>query len=591
MQRFTPAAVAVALVLSVSPARLTSHADTLPTDDPSTRSGSSRPDSRDDKTIVHALNRLGFGPRPGDVAKVREMGLQRYIDQQLHPEKIADPAMAPRLAGLRTIGLSSREIATELEIPLLEARRQRQQQAGQNGTETQPPPTPEMQRRNNQTIVELSEQKLLRAIYSERQLQEVLTDFWFNHFNVDARKGRDRFLLTEYEREAIRPHVLGRFRDLLEATAKSPAMLFYLDNWMSADPDGPHPQARDAVRPRFGRTGVGRRSIVMPRPAQQAGNRRKRGLNENYGRELLELHTLGVDAGYTQKDVTEVARAFTGWTIDNPRQGGGYTFEARLHDPGEKTVLGHKIKAGGGERDGEQVLDILAGHPATARFITTKLVRRFVADTPPPSLVDRAAARFRETDGDLREVMRTILTSPEFFSPEAYRAKVKTPLEFVVGVARTTGAEVEDATPLVRALQQLGMPLYGCQPPTGYKDTADAWVNTGALVNRMNIALALAGNQMRGISVDSRQLASPKPAHADTASGGGSTVDNRPPASPKFASGDTASVAGASIDSRDWVTAILNGDVSEATLATIAKATTVPQVVALTLGSPEFQRR
>jgi uncharacterized protein (DUF1800 family) len=553
---FLTAAVAVGMAITASSsAPIGSVAATFPTDDPSTRSASSRAESSDDKSIVHALNRIGFGPRPGEVAKVREMGLQRYIDQQLHPEKIADASMDARLAGLTTIGMSSREIATRFEIPLLEARRQRQQQVRQNGTEAQPPPpTPEMQRRNNQTIIELSEHKLLRAIYSEKQLQEVLTDFWFNHFNVDARKGRDRFLLTEYEREAIRPHVLGKFRDLLEATAKSPAMLFYLDNWMSADPDGPHPDARGVGRPRFGRPGLGRRAIVMPRPAQQnqQGNRQKRGLNENYARELMELHTLGVDGGYTQKDVTEVARAFTGWTIDNPRQGGSYGFDARLHDPGEKIVLGHRIKADGGERDGEQVLDILARHPATARFIATKLVRRFVSDTPPPLLVERAAARFRETDGDLREVVRTIVTSPEFFSAEAYRAKVKTPFEFIVSAVRATGAEVEDAMPLVRALQQLGMPLYNCQPPTGYKDTADAWVNTGALVNRMNIALSLSNNQMRGIRVDALESTG---------------------------------------DSDSFIAKIVNGDVSESTRATIAKATTVPQVAALTLGSPEFQRR
>ena len=267
-------------------------------------------------------------------------------------------------------------------------------------------------------------------MYSERQLQEVLTDFWFNHFNVDARKGVDRFLLTEYERDAIRPHVLGRFRDLLGATAKSPAMLFYLDNWMSADPEGV--QSILATR---------RRLAGMPNQTANA----RRGLNENYGRELLELHTLGVDGGYTQKDVTEVARAFTGWTIDRPQQGGGtFRFEPRIHDEGEKVVLGHHIKDGG-IGDGEAVLDLLARHPSTARFIAGKLVRRFVSDSPPPALVDRAAARFTATDGDLREVMRTILTSPEFLAPDAYRSKTKTPFEFVVTALRATGADLANA--------------------------------------------------------------------------------------------------------------------------------------------------
>ena len=250
-------------------------------------------------------------------------------------------------------------------------------------------------------------------------------------------------------------------------------MLVYLDNWMSS-----------AENP----------SMPSVRQSPSKNKRAPRGLNENYARELMELHTLGVDGGYTQKDVTEVARAFTGWTIENPRRGTGFRFEPRMHDAGAKVVLGHTIKAGGGESDGERVLDILAAHPSTARFVATKLARRFVGDVPPPALVDRAAARFRATGGDLREVTRTILTSPEFLAPGAYYAKVKTPFEFVVSALRATATEVQDARPIIRELQQLGMPLYMCQPPTGYKDTADAWVNTGALVSRMNYALKLAGD-------------------------------------------------------------------------------------------------
>jgi len=502
---------------------------------------------QDDAAITHVLNRIGFGPRPGDVEKVRAIGLERYIDQQLHPERIPDAAMNARLSPLGTIGMSSREIAGKFEEPMLEMRREQKEAAKAStalatGPDQQKARSPERQAANR-VLVELSEQKLLRAVYSERQLQEVLTDFWFNHFNVDSRKGPERFMLTEYERETIRPHVLGSFRDLLEATAKSPAMLFYLDNWMSADPNGPHVEMTRmrATRPRFG-AGF----PPMPRPQPQGKNAPK-GLNENYGRELMELHTLGVDGGYTQKDVTEVARAFTGWTIQNPRQGGGFIFNARLHDPGEKIVLGHRVIAarpGGGVSDGEQVLDILASNPSTARFIATKLVRRFVSDVPPPALVDRAAARFRATNGDLREVMRTILTSPEFLSPEVHRAKVKTPFEFVTSAVRATAASVDDAQPLVRALQQLGMPLYQCQPPTGYKDTADAWVNTGALVGRMNFAVSLSSNQLPRISVGNVNAA-----------------------------------------------ADLVGDLSDATKATIAKASSPEQMAALTLGSPEFQRR
>jgi len=513
----------------------------------------------DDRTIVHLLNRTGFGPRPGDVERVRRMGVERYIDLQLHPERIADGEMPGRLAALETIGLSSRAIAERYEQPVLEARREKREMKADGAQNEKPQATPE-QRRANQVVMELGEQKVLRAVFSERQLQEVLTDFWFNHFNVDARKGVDRFLLTEYERETIRPHVLGKFRDLLEATAKSPAMLFYLDNWMSASGTGPASSARQdlspdnpppyrVVRGRFGSP------MFVPRPPRAAAQKKntQRGLNENYGRELMELHTLGVDGGYTQRDVTEVARAFTGWTIRQPRQGGGFTFEPRLHDDGEKLVLGHRIKAGGGVHDGEQVLDILAAHPSTARFIATKLVRRFVSDAPPPSLVDRAAARFTATKGDLRETMRTILTSREFLAPEAYRAKVKTPFDFVVSAARATGVDVPDGALLVRAVQQLGMPLYQCQPPTGYSDAGDAWVNTGALVNRMNFAMQIA-------NVVARQ---PAPSGQQTP---------RP-------------------DADALLSVALNDDVSETTRTTVAKATTMPQMIALVLGAPEFQRR
>jgi uncharacterized protein (DUF1800 family) len=351
-------------------------------------------------------------------------------------------------------------------------------------------------------------------------------------------------------------------------------MLFFLDNWQSAA-DSTHPTL--AQRPGAGRRGGLRRRpglagqqlppAVRDRLAnatpeerqqllQQIQQRAKRGLNENYARELMELHTLGVDGGYTQKDVTEVARAFTGWTIQQPRDGGGFTFDPRRHDEGEKIVLGHRIKAGGGMRDGEEVLDILSTQPATAHFIATALVRRFVSDTPPPALVDRAADRFRATGGNLRDVMQTILTSPEFLSPEAYRAKVKTPFEFVVSAARATGAEIANAAPLVRTVQQLGMPLYQCQPPTGYKDTADAWVNTGALVSRMNFALQLATGKLPGSTISS---GTPSPATQ--------------PAQPAI------------------VMVALNDEMSDTTRTTIAKATTEPQMIALALGAPEFQRR
>ena len=523
----------------------------------------------DDKTIVHVLDRIAFGAAPGDVERVRRVGLGKYIDQQLHPEQLPDEGMTARLAPLETLTKSSRELAENYFVPAQMERRRVQQQAGAGPGD--PPPdrqemrTPEqmqLMQAERSVFTDLAQQKILRAVYSERQLNEVMVDFWFNHFNVFAGKGQVRAYLTEYERDAIRPNVFGRFRDLLGATAHNPAMLFYLDNWQSAAPEGA--STSEAMnRPRFGR-GAGRgrgfggppqgRTIADLPPA--AENRRPRGLNENYARELMELHTLGVDGGYTQQDVQEVARAFTGWTIANPRQGGGFRFEPRMHDDGEKIVLGHRIKAGGGERDAEEVLDILASHPSTARFIATKLARRFVSDQPPTSLVDRAAARFRETSGDIREVVRTIVTSPEFFAPAAYRAKVRTPFEFVAAAVRATGVDAINAMPLVQAMRELGMPPYQCQPPTGYADRADAWVNTGALLNRMNFAVALTDGKLRGV---------------------------RPTGVTPLTTSDAARDA--------IISQVLAGDVSTSTRTTVEKASTAPQALALLLGSPEFQKR
>jgi uncharacterized protein (DUF1800 family) len=388
------------------------------------------------------------------------------------------------LAGFETLGLSSSEIA--------------ERYYSRPGEE---PAEQRKRREANIPLMELSQQKVLRAAYSERQLEEVLVDFWFNHFNVFSGKGQfARFYLTEYEREAIRPHVLGRFRDMLGATAGSPAMLWYLDNWMSAAPQG-----AKAAAPQRRRRGA-------MRPAQPARPQRPaRGLNENYARELLELHTLGVDGGYGQDDVVNVARAFTGWTIDAPRRGGGgFTFNARMHDDKEKVVLGQRIPGGGGKQDGERVLDIVAAHPSTARHIALKLAARLVSETPPPALVERVAKVFLDTGGDLRAVTRAIITSPEFMSPAARRAKVKTPFEFAISALRATGADVSNAAPLVQQLRTLGMPLYGAQPPTGYDDTAASWINSGALLARMNFAVALAGNKIPGTRVttgDAKALA------------------------------------------------------------------------------------
>jgi uncharacterized protein (DUF1800 family) len=542
------------------------------------------PTTTDDAAVVHVLNRLGFGPSSAAIERVKRLGIRAYVDEQLHPDRIRDEALAARLTGFTTLTKSSRELAEDFFLPAMMQRRQQQRLAAQNG---EPPPdagapnparrTPEqmeLARAARTVIGDLSQQRILRAAYSERQLEEVMVDFWMNHFNVFVGKGQVRVYLTEYERDAIRPRVFGKFRDLLGATAASPAMLFYLDNWQStAAPDAPTSadaeRMRDTVRRRAPRQPALRRPgqagggpLPFPRPedmdrmangAQPQAQMRRRGLNENYARELMELHTLGVDGGYTQKDVQEVARAFTGWTIANPRLGGEFHFEPRLHDDGEKVVLGHRIKAGGGRKDGEQVLDLLARHPSTAKFVATKLARRFVADEPPPALVARAAERFRATDGDIREVVRTIVTSPEFSASR--RAKTKNPFEFVVSAIRVTGLDIANPLPLVQSLRDLGMPLYGAQPPTGYSDKAEAWVNSGALLNRMNFAVALTGGQMRALRTSGYRAASAEEARQSL-----------------------------------FATA-LAGEVSPSTAATVEKASTPAQAAALTLGSPDFQKR
>jgi len=516
-----------------------------------------------DERIEQALNRLTFGPRPGDAARVKALGLNRWIELQLHPDRMPEnPLLTGKLRTLDTLSMSSAELVRDYPAPQLVrqmvngqlpfpndperrmmiqrlvAKFEEKAAAGEDanpnlpdtrrlgdllsrdemrslrtGTPAQrmaaleglprerqdeviaamgtgmrqaifPAASPELRRKlelaNGPAQVvarDLAEAKVLRAVYSSRQLEEVLDDFWFNHFNVFLEKGADRYLVTAYERDAIRPHVLGKFRDLLGATAKSPAMLFYLDNWQSVGPNAP---------------GAGRGN----------GKQARRGLNENYGRELMELHTLGVNGGYTQKDVTEVARCFTGWTINQPQRGGQFTFNPRLHDNGEKVVLGVHIPAGGGESDGEKVLDILAHQPATAHFISRKLAMRFVADDPPESLVSRMAETFQKTDGDIRAVLEAMLKSKEFWSEGAYRSKMKTPLEMVASAVRAVNGNVDFAFPLVNQVAQLGEPLYRKIEPTGYSNSSREWMNSAGLMARMNFALQLADNKIPGVKVE-----------------------------------------------------------------------------------------
>jgi uncharacterized protein (DUF1800 family) len=699
----------------------------------------SSPNDNDQRRAQHALNRLTFGPRPGDVQQVMAMGVDRWIDQQLHPNRIDNSALDARLEPLRTLRMSTKEITETFPDPqeinqvrngkrpmpsdparravfqvqlarLEEKKARKEEDAGKNlaaagapektsstpaagsatanaasdGVSTADSPAmngavngattdamnsgggndaamaaaatpakltseekkqarlreeqlyadlelpqlpslspderykkilgmsaaaqlevadslrggkaPELLEGLNpqqkETVLamnnpagvvtnELAQAKLLRAIYSQRQFEEVMTDFWFNHFNVFVEKGLDRLMLTSYERDVIRSHALGKFEDLLVATAKSPAMLFYLDNWLSVGPDSAKALGIPAQHP----YGPYANRYPPPRPRPGKSNS---GLNENYGRELLELHTLSVNGGYSQRDVTEVAKVFTGWTIDNPAQGGGFKFDPRMHQPGPKFVLGHKIKPKG-EGEGLEVLHRLATSPQTAHFVSLKLAQRFVSDDPPPALVDRMAKTFLKKKGDIREVLNTLFHSPEFWDEETYHAKVKTPLEFVASAVRATGAEVEDALPLTRQLNNMGMPLYGAQPPTGYSMKAETWVSSSALLNRMNFALALTSGKIKGVKADSAQLAGSSP---------------QPDAAATLSTLETSLLAGGvSKQTHDSIAAQIeaagkNGSPQKPEnkagprkTADAARSTDVNTIAGLLLGSPEFQRR
>jgi uncharacterized protein (DUF1800 family) len=597
-----------------------------------------------DEAILHALNRLAYGPRPGDVERVRQMGLAKWIEQQLDPKAIDDRAVEARLEQFPTLRMSTSKLLAEYPRPKQQEKAAGKQarfeqrrsdaaaatvgrdisdKAGDGGQE-QPSsasdaenmkdeanatssmkhePSPEMNaatrgggkrdllgggdpnsvpraiaddsKRPQRVVEELAMAKVARAIYSERQLQQVMDDFWFNHFNVFAGKGEDRWFLTSYERDVIQPHAMGKFKDLLTATAKSPAMLFYLDNFLSADPRAPQRSAAERAARQYRRGGFGR--PWPPRAPQQQAKKNVRGLNENYGRELMELHTLGVDGGYTQKDVTEVARCFTGWTIEKPREYADFKFDERLHDPDPKIVLGKKIHAGG-MKDGERVIELLARHPSTARFISTKLARRFVSDAPPSSLVERMAKTFESSDGDIRAVLKTMIYSPEFWSREAYRAKIKTPFELVVSTARALGSDVDTPMPLVQWTGRIGEPLYQCQPPTGYADKSDAWVNTGALLNRLNFSLALAGNKVRGSRSDVGSLLGQE---ADGDAKGALTR-----AVQVFLGGQTAATTVETLEKQ-----LENPQIVQAKLDDPVRRVDLGVVAGLVLGAPEFQRR
>ena len=501
--------------------------------------------------VAHVISRLTFGARPGDAARVRAMGVDKWIALQLEPSRIPDAMTDQFLSRYETLAMSSAEIYREFPpaaVVRAAARRDSLQRSGQM-SRGDTMALLQQARRSNQFVAELDSSRVARAVMSERQLQEVMVDFWENHFTVFAGKGQTRYYLTAYDRDVIRPNALGSFRTLLGSVAKSPAMLFYLDNAQSVADSGRRTlrsvgnrESGIGNRARVGGNRPGRPGIRLggrpnvrgrdsvpgsggPAPAgvAQAAQRRGRGLNENYARELMELHTLGVDGGYTQQDVIEVARALTGWGIRPPRQvlelapdervrrlarrmpdnagAAEFVFRPEVHDADAKVVLGQKLKAGRGIEDGEQVLDILAKHPATAKYIARKLAVRFISDTPPQSIVDRAAATFSRTNGDIREVVRTIVTSDEFFSRAAFRAKVKSPFEVVVSTLRALDA-APDATPRTAQLvARLGQPIFGHQAPNGWPETAEPWMNTGAILNRINFGMSAAANRIPGATL------------------------------------------------------------------------------------------
>jgi uncharacterized protein (DUF1800 family) len=430
---------------------------------------------RSEDRPLHVLNRLGFGPRQGDVERIKSAGIERYIDEQLHPDSIPEPAaLAEQIGGFDTLLMTPVELFLRFQ-PLMAGARKGDKEAQK-----------EVQMRARETVQQAMAARIIRAIEGPRQLQEVMTAFWFNHFNVFADKGLDRLWVGAYEEQAIRPHAMGKFRVLLGATARHPAMLFYLDNWLNTAPDAP-----------------GKRGEFE-------------GINENYARELMELHTLGVNGGYSQQDVIALARILTGWGFPKRglmrrRFGGraqlgasgtlpvysgdGFYFDPSRHDFSDKTLLGHRI-GNWGIAEGEQALDILARSPATANHLSYQLAQYFVADNPPPALVRRMAARYLATDGDIRAVLETLLLSNRFWDHRYYRCKFKTPYEFVISAVRATGIEVRNFRPLTGTMAMLGMPLYRCQTPDGYKNTQQAWLNPEAMMIRLSFATALGAGRL-----------------------------------------------------------------------------------------------
>ncbi len=530
----------------------------------------------EEQKILHVLNRLAFGAKPGDIDRVKTIGIQRFIEQQLNPSSITDNLAEAKLKNLDVFGMSTAEIFAKYPNPgaLLQAidraNGPQANAANQNADAMTDTQRQERQaklrelyqkydlRPANQLLPQITANRVMRAVYSERQLQEVMVDFWQNHFNVFSGKAAVRWYIPSYESDVLRKNALGNFKDLVVGTAQHPAMLFYLDNFESRTPNAQparggnqmaqriqqalrngelRPQARERIKEQFKLTDaqLDERIKQLKTTPPAAANSRV-GINENYARELMELHTLGVDGGYSQKDIVEVAKAFTGWTIVDPRgyrraaasmingteeqrlsrlqrtagvpddaESGSFYFNPRWHENGEKMVLGQKVNEGG-VKDGLRVIDILTTHPSTAKFIAKKLAVKFVSDTPSPALVGRVAEAFTKSKGDIKTTLKALFTDKEFFAPENYRTKIKSPFELAVSSIRALGAETNGGAQMLAMLNKLGEVPYGYQAPTGYPDTAEDWVNTGALLERLNYAIALSSNQIAGTRVDLKRF-------------------------------------------------------------------------------------
>jgi uncharacterized protein (DUF1800 family) len=562
-----------------------------------------------DQAIMHAMNRLGYGPRPGDMERIRKMGLEKWVHQQLHPDSIDDSALDQRLQRYPTLNLPAKKLIQDYppagqvikqkgiskeqyEEQMKEKRREAESQVIVTGHENLDKAQQQLAKLQGpgRIVAELSMAKVDRAIYSNRQLQAVMEDFWFNHFNVFAQKAEDKWLLPSYVRDTVRPHTLGKFEDLLLATAKSPAMLIYLDNFDSADPAAVRRMDAEKAmrRARYGGAFAGGEAPTpgtFPGPVTSApgaagttaAKKQERGLNENYGREVMELHTVGVEGGYTQQDVIQMAECLTGWTVRTPRKDPEFFFDDRIHAQGKKVVMGRTFSYGG-EKDGEEALKMLANHPNTATFISMELARHFVSDDPPPALVHRMAEEFSATQGDIRSVLRIMIYSPEFWSKETYRAKVKTPYELVASTARALDAEVTVTLPTAQWVARMGEPLFLCQTPDGYSDKAETWVNTGALLNRLNFALSFATDKVAGATVDLKSVL-------------GAEATKDPNATLTQAIDD---FLGNQIgeQTRTTLTARLNDpQILQASLDDPVKQVNEGLIAGLVLGAPEFQRR